>query len=255
MATVTDDPKPSRVVLLILSGAAAAALVIGLVVGTTGVLPDETTDDHAQVAGAAAPHHDAESAATGDGHHHNESSITYEQLRGTTKAQLDKLIAEYGDKYPTGADASQDGWFKATRSLYGIGAHYSPADTFTVAADFDLMEPNILLFDGEGPDAKFAGVSYIVAGDAPEGFAGSHDTWHEHEKVCFMGANIVSVIEDDSDLWYSEDECRFAGGRLLSLKNDQMVHVWIGPDYIDNAPIFAHDHPKLYNGYHPKGND
>jgi hypothetical protein len=64
------------------------------------------------------------------------------------------------------ADAAKDGWFKVSRSFYGIGAHYVRAVSgLSVAAPFDMLNPNVLLFDGEGPDAKFAGVSYVVADD------------------------------------------------------------------------------------------
>ena len=84
----------------------------------------------------------------------------------------------WANKYPTAADATRDGWFKATRNLYGIGAHYiniKGGSAFSGTATFNLLSPNILLFDGEGPDAKFAGVSYVVA-EIPEGFTGAYDT-------------------------------------------------------------------------------
>lgn len=183
-------------------------------------------------------------------HHHPESTITYDQLPPATKSEVDQVIAEWAHKYPTGADATKAGWFKATPSLYGIGAHYIHGVTgFSVAQPFDLLHPNILLYDGEGPDAKFAGVSYIVAGDV-EGFTGSYDVWHSHSTVCMKDAKIT-LTEENSKLWYSESECTAAGGRVMPLAGDKMMHLWIGPGYTD-APLFAHDNPKLYNGYYPK---
>ena len=31
-----------------------------------------------------------------------------------------------------------------------------------------------------------------------------------------------------------------------------MIHVWIGPGYLNTAPIFAHEHPKLAGGILPQ---
>jgi hypothetical protein len=42
------------------------------------------------------------------------------------------------------------------------------------------LNPNILLYDGEGPDAKFAGVSYVVAG-ATEGFTGNPELYDGYD--------------------------------------------------------------------------
>ena len=62
---------------------------------------------------------------------------------------------------------------------------------------------------------------------------------------------MISLTEENSEFWYSEKECTAAGGRLLPLAGDKMIHLWIGPGYTD-APIFAHDNPKLIDGYYPK---
>jgi hypothetical protein len=262
------------------------AFVVGVVIGgilvaTTAVLASPSTANHAHddaVAGSAHVHtapdvalghaahtHDlgASSASSSSAssaaatpasvHHHNDSTATYDELPPATKAQVDEVIADWGTKYATAADAMKDGWVKATRDLYGIGAHYVRTNIVGLSAPFDLDRPNILLFDGEGPDAKFAGVSYIVGGArAPKGFAGSYDAWHTHTSVCFKDGTVVSLNELASPIWYSEPECVAAGGSVIPLASDQMLHVWIGPDYINGAPIFAHDHPKLYNGYDPK---
>jgi len=258
------------------------ALVVGIVIGgilvaTTAVLASPSTATHAHdeaagdgahvhshgdvALGTASHTHDhgaASSSSSSDsssasGHQHTETAVTYDELPPATKAQVDGVIADWGTRYATAADAMKDGWVKATRDLYGIGAHYVRTNIVGLSSPFDMKEPNILLFDGEGPDAKFAGVSYIVGGArAPKGFAGSYDGWHTHTSVCFKGGTVVSLNETGSSIWYSEPECIAAGGTVIPLASDQMLHVWIGPDYINGAPIFAHDHPKLYNGYDPK---
>jgi hypothetical protein len=231
--------------------------VVTVLVATTGVFtPSSTADqgasgalDSADVV-AADPHtHEADGSTTD----HAESSLAYDELPRATKSEVDQLIAAYARTYPTAAEAMGDGWFRGTRSLYGIGAHYiKEVRGLSVATPFDLLHPPILLFDGNGPDAKFAGVSYVVAEEGSEGFTGDYDFWHFHSSVCSRGGDIVSLSEDDSEIWYSESECVAAGGRVMPLAADFMIHVWIGPEYIDGAPIFAHDHPELYDGYSPK---
>jgi hypothetical protein len=243
-----------------------SALVVGVVIGgilvaTTAVLAspstanhshDEAAHDDADVALGAAAHTHGGSASSASGQH-VESTITYAKLPPATKAQVDEVIAGWGTRYATAADAMKDGWIKATRNLYGIGAHYVRTNIVSLSSPFNLLQPNILLFDGEGPDAKFAGVSYIVGGNGvPKGFTGRYDSWHAHTSVCFKGGTVVSLNELNSPIWYSEPQCIAAGGTVIPLASDQMLHVWIGPDYINSAPIFAHDHPKLLNGYDPK---
>ena len=126
-----------------------------------------------------------------------------------------------------------------------------PRFGFNAAATFDRLNPNILLFDGDGPDAKFAGVSYIL-NLVPEGFTGPYDSWHSHKSVCSQGATIMSLTEENSPVWLTESECAARGWTVRPLANDQMMHLWIGPEYIDGAAIFAHDHPLLYDGYNPR---
>jgi hypothetical protein len=180
-----------------------------------------------------------------------ESRVTYAELPAATKAQVDDVRAAWAHRYPTAADAMRAGWFKSTPSLYGIGAHYvKDVRGFSVAEPFDLLHPPILLYDGEGPDAKFAGVSYVVKGNS-QGFAGCYDVWHTHKSVCIDKQHRITLTEPHSWRWYSDSECRAVGGHVMPLAADKMIHVWIGPGYT-NAPIFAHDNPKLYDGYYPK---
>jgi hypothetical protein len=238
-----------------------AVVGVCVLVGTTAVLASPSTATHVhgadegQVAGSEAHvhthSHDSAGVASSAGHAHGESTVTYDQLPPKTKAEVDQVIALWAHRYPTAADAQRDGWFRATKNLYGIGAHYLRSSSFSGAASFDPLNPNIMLFDGEGPDAKFAGVSYIVIG-TPEGFTGNDDVWHAHSSVCIQGGIITSLSEENSPVWLSESECTAAGGQVLPIGNDEMIHLWIGPDYIDSAPIFAHDHPKLLGGYDPK---
>ena len=241
-------------------------VIAGVLVATTAVLASPSTAEHAHddaTDDATHAHDPAENASSSSsasgsatagspGHEHAESRITYDELPPRTKAQVDEVIAAWATRYPTAGDAARAGWIKATRDLYGIGAHYVRSNIVSLSSPFDMLNPNILLFDGEGPDAKFAGVSYVVADPNPTGFAGKHDSWHAHESVCVKGGTVVSLNEPGSSIWYSAPECIAAGGSVLPLASDNMMHLWIGPEYIDGAPIFAHDHPLLYDGYDPK---
>ncbi len=199
---------------------------------------------------AAAARSTRTSSSTTPDHRHGESDIAYDDLPAATKGEVDQVIARWADTYPTAADATNAGWIKSTPSLYGIGAHFiKNINGCSVAEPCDMLNPTILLYDGEGPDAKFAGVSYVVAGDV-EGFTGSYDFWHGHSTVC-IGAGGITLTEDNSEFWYSEGECTAAGGSVMPLAADKVIHMWIGPGYTD-APIFAHDNPELYDGYYPK---
>jgi hypothetical protein len=243
----------------------AAVVPVGVMAATTIVLTAPSTAEHVHGsagAGETAAHVHTDSTAppvtdaSGSTvptteHTHNESDITYAELPADTKAQVDAVIAIWQDKFPTAADAVAGGWMKATRSLYGIGAHYVRQSGLEVGT-FDMLAPNILLYDGEGPDAKFAGLSYVVKNTPPEGFAGPYDVWHAHSAVCLIGGVVSSLIEENSDVWLSESDCLGRGGRLLPLGADQMMHLWIGPDYINSGPIMSHDHPLLLDGYDPQ---
>ena len=180
-----------------------------------------------------------------------EARVLYRQLPPATRAQVDEVRAAWAHKYPTAADAVRAGWFKTTPNLFGIGSHYvKSVKGLSVAEPFDLLHPPILLYDGEGSDAKFAGVSYVVKGNVA-GFSGCYDVWHTHKSVCIDRQHRITLTEPHSWLWYSESECRAHGGIVMPLAADRMLHVWIGPGYT-NAPILAHDNPKLYDGYAPK---
>jgi hypothetical protein len=236
---------------------AASVVPAGILVATTAVLASPDAANHADDHAAADAHagqehaHDPSGTVSAGTHHHADSTIAYDELPDATRAEVDQVIAQWATRYPTAADATRDGWFIGTRSLYGIGAHYVRGNVLSGAATFDLLNPNILLFDGDGPDAKFAGVSYTVA-EEPEGFTGDYDVWHSHTSVCRQGGSIVSLSEEDSPVWLSESDCTAQGGQVFPLSNAEMMHLWIGPEYIDGAPIFAHDHPDLYDGYNPK---
>jgi hypothetical protein len=255
------------------SNPAAIVGIVAVLVLTSSILASPAARDHAAHAHGSHAHSEATASESGDAphtHDHSagaapaagtqsirthghESDIMYAELPAKTKAEVDQVIAAYAHKYPTAADATKDGWVKASLSFYGIGAHYTHGIGIPATPTFELLNPNMLLYDGEGPDAKFAGVSYSVSSATkPEGFTGPYDVWHSHGTACTKGGTIVSLTEDNSDVWLSEGECTARGGRVFPIPGDLMIHVWIGPGYLGKAPIFAHDHPMLFDGFVPQ---
>jgi hypothetical protein len=174
----------------------------------------------------------------------------YDELPAATKTQVD-VARDIARRYPTAADAEAGGWNKATISLKGIGAHYLRGGVGGFAstdAGFDLQNPEILLYDGEGPDAPIAGVSWLISGPDPEGFDGDFDVWHRHAAVCFANGLVIGELDghEGSAINMTDQQCTAAGGIVFPIDNLTMLHVWVGEGYEDGVPIFAHDHPKLY---------
>ena len=83
-----------------------------------------------------------------------------------------------------------------------IGAHYT---NVLLARSFDPAHPSELLFDGTNPDSKIIGLSYLVynGDEAPAGFAGDNDLWHQHNfngGLCLKGGVVVGGESvDDAD--------------------------------------------------------
>jgi hypothetical protein len=206
-------------------------------------------DDHDM---ADMEHADGDDHGDGTGHS-DELDIMYADLPADVKAEVDvtKALVE---QYPTAADATKAGWRKATISLNGIGAHYLKGGPTGFLEDysFDAANPNVLLFDGEGPDAKIAGASFILTEPNPEGYAGDLDVFHYHYGVCFDMKTFLVIAEVDghegSKISMTKEQCEAKGATAFPIADLYMIHVWVAPDYIEDAPVFAHDHPKLYDG-------
>jgi hypothetical protein len=211
---------------------------------TGGVPAVADEGDDPAVAGAGA---DADAHA----HSHGELDVLYADLPAATQAEVD-TIREIARRYPTAADGIAGGYQKATISLKGIGAHYLKggiAGFATIDGVYDIDDPEILLYDGEGPDAPLAGISYLVAGADPEGLTGDFDVWHRHNGVCLKDNIVISEIDGaaGSQISMTDQQCTAAGGASFPIGNLTMLHVWVGEGYEDGVPTFAHDHPLLYD--------
>jgi hypothetical protein len=231
-----------------------AATVAGLAVIGAVTDDDTTARPGAAAATPAAEHQHDEPAAAAPGtgaHSHGEVDVLYADLPATTRAEVD-VVRDIARRYPTAADGIAGGYLKATISLKGIGAHYLKggiAGFTTIDGVFDINDPEILLYDGEGPDAKLAGISYLVDGADPAGLAGDFDVWHRHNGVCLKDGLVISEIDgaEGSRISMTGAECTAAGGTSFPIDNLTMLHVWVGEGYEDGVPTFAHDHPLLYD--------
>jgi hypothetical protein len=218
--------------------------------------PAETTSpttvmDHDM---AGTEHDAAHGADPGDdlAHAHVDGpAMQYDEFPAETRAQLDVVSAIIA-KYPTAGDAMADGWTPATINLRGIAAHFlkgGPGGFLNMDGTFDVAQPEILLFDGIEADAPIVGVSYLVSGETPEGFAGDFDVWHRHDAVCFANGLVIGEIggHEGSKIDVGEQACKDAGGLTFPLSNLSMIHVWMVPDFPSPNGVFSHDHAGLDN--------
>jgi hypothetical protein len=248
---------PSARSLLVAIGALVA--VVALIWGIGSVASDGTTTIDATGAANATGNATANNLAattpttfdrlnTPVGHH-GEYQVQYADLPARTQAQLD-VVRKIIERYPTAAVAEADGWTRATTNLTGIAAHFLRGGVRSflgIDGTFDVNNPEILLFDGEGPDAPIVGISYLVNGPDPAGFYGKWDVWHRHQAVCFAGGYVIGEIggHAGSRINMTTDTCKAAGGLSFPIANLTMLHVWMKPGFASSTGVFSHDHPQL----------
>ncbi len=165
----------------------------------------------------------------------------------TDQTQCDTLAAELAQakevasQFPTAADAQARGWFKVTNYVPGIAAHYM--NFRLVDGEFDIAEPEMLLYDGNGPEASIVGLSYYLIHNSDyeptQGFTGPNDHFHRHIGLC---VGVGGVIGDSST---SEEDCAARGGRKQASTGGWMNHVWIVPGCESPWGMFSGASPVL----------
>ena len=102
------------------------------------------------------------------------SSIASGQTAVAAAARLD-----------TAAKANAAGYVVASTNAPGVGVHF--VKWSLIDKPFDPAAPSMLLFDVERRRPVLAGFSYWVhSDDAPAGFAGANDHWHQHSGLCIV---------------------------------------------------------------------
>lgn len=210
------------------------------------------TDGHAHCPVVAAGD-DKGFSALHNGDHH---AIVWHDLDPVTQAELDRqlgLTREAATRYPTLADAVAAGYRPAGGYGPGAGIHYvggaaTEARPDGSLSDETLRNPDTLLFDGTGPDAKLAGLMFNVnTAVEPVGFVGTNDVWHSHAGLCivFTEKGITTALSDEKDAVVKERQCPQVGGRFVK-QTGWMMHVWTVPGY-DDVPggVFAESNPLL----------
>ncbi|MEJ5254034.1 MAG: hypothetical protein WHS89_01675 [Acidimicrobiales bacterium] len=149
----------------------------------------------------------------------------------TDPAQCDQLKAELALaretalRYPTAADAMAAGWVKVTPYVPGIAAHYM--NFKYVDGTFEIDKPEMILYDGDGPDASVVGLSYYVLHDSEveptQGFTGPNDHFHRHVGLCIGAGGVIG------DSTTTPEQCAAMGGRKADGTAGWMNHVWIVP--------------------------
>lgn len=182
--------------------------------------------------------------------------------------QLSQWFDEARDwvlQWPTLADAEADGWRMVTPYFGGMGTHHvrggvtpdmltdpdfdpdNPIlDDVGLDGVFDPTRPDVLQFDGNGPNARLVGANYYVRTDTglpPEGFPGDNDWWHHHPKICHRLSDARQIAFNTSDA-----QCTNMGGVNVNLSNYYMLHVWIVPGQQFTPDVYAGMVPCITNG-------
>ena len=130
-----------------------------------------------------------------------------------------------------------------TLDLAFLGVHYLNPKYLDMP--FSPKRPTHLIFDRDGPGGRMIGLMYYIhtPGDAPDGFVGPNDHWHNHRGACM--ANGLMLALDD----VTEQSCTRLGGSLEplppSFASRWMLHVWVVPGNVNPWGTFADGNPTL----------
>ena len=146
-------------------------------------------------------------------------------------------------EFPTVKDAEAAGYRKSTVYVPCIGAHYTNT---ALAISFDPSHPSELLYDGDTPDAKIVGLSYLVYhhNGPPPGFAGPNDRWHQHNAnggLCMSGTSGQVIAGEES----TRAQCAALGGHKTLLIDVWMMHAWVVPGFECSWGVFSGECPEL----------
>jgi hypothetical protein len=155
-------------------------------------------------------------------------------------AELD-LARATAARYSTVADATAAGWRRVTPYLPGIAAHYM---NFSLVDDqFNIEEPEMLLFDGIDPDSRIVGLSYYINlegdGQPSQGFVGENDHYHRHFGLCVGPGGVIG------DSTTTDEECAAMGGRKSEGSGGWMSHAWVVPGCESPWGVFSGENPIL----------
>jgi hypothetical protein len=175
--------------------------------------------------------------ANGHGHSHGgQQSIA--PLAPAEQTELDRewaTAAAAASQVDTAEKAHAAGYVIASTNAPGVGVHF--VNWELIDRPFDPAKPSMLLFDMRGPEPVLAGFSYWLRSEqAPEGFAGANDHWHQHSGLCIVNG------------WVDREEVEgpnLCAGSYLGGRDLWMLHAWVVPGYRNRWGDFADTNPLL----------
>jgi hypothetical protein len=248
LATIQGSPELDRLIALTTS-AEGAESKDARVVAALGEVDDQTYRDWLRWLPSYTAAH-ATGVSVDDNGGHGGHLGPQPWIAMTDQEECDQLKSELDQarsvalQYPTAADALAAGWMRVTGYVPGIAAHYM--NFRYVDGTFDIARPEMLLYDGDGPEANMVGLSYYLLHQSEyeptQGFTGPNDHFHRHIGLC---VGVGGVIGDSST---SEEECSALGGRKQNASGGWMNHVWIVPGCESPWGLFSGASPLLENG-------
>jgi hypothetical protein len=174
--------------------------------------------------------------------HHDHGSFAPEVAVSMTEAEHDALAEQWAlaeaaaERLNTPEAAAAAGYVQASSQLPGIGAHW--VKWSLIDQPFDPSQPSMILFDQSTlHPVRLAGLSYWVRSvDAPAGFAGTNDQWHQHSGLCFVNGWLAREGVASADL---------CPGQWLNGSDLWMLHAWVVPTNVNRFGPFAARNPAL----------
>ena len=171
----------------------------------------------------------------------------------------------YAERWLTRGAGEAAGFREITGYIPGMGTHHvrggitpqllnSPSfnrqnpilDSVGLDDKFDPSTPEVLQFDGNGPNARLVGFDYYVRTDTglpPAGFPGNIDWWHHHPWICHRKTDAAMIAFNTSD-----STCTSLGGINVNLSNYYMLHVWVLDSMKFIPDVFAGQVPCITGG-------
>jgi hypothetical protein len=160
--------------------------------------------------------------------------------------------AQAAERFPTVASAKAAGMILAGGMAPGVGAHYqslgnTPFAGFTTNnAPFDPSKPASWIYASTADNAPVVGIMYeSLNQNAPAGFVGPNDRWHQHSNVCvqYSGGQIGVPFAADQNV--TPQQCSDVHGIFMK-KTIWMVHAWVVPGWESPQGVFSHDNLHVY---------
>lgn len=182
------------------------------------------------------------SAAAPPAHHHDMSMMGAPMptvpLSSAEQTDFDRQLAAAvaaSKSLSTEQAATADGYVPASLAVAGIGTHW--VKWSLIDKPFDPASPAMLLFDASRKPHRLVGFSYWVrSAEAPDGFAGPNDMWHQHSGLCVVNGWV------DREMASGTDQC---AGTYLAGSDLWMLHTWVVHGYANRWGLFAVQNPTL----------